>query len=63
MLIFQKFLQKNNGFVKFGGIILSQDKISILLADDNKDFCDILKNYLDKQSKVGGQAVLGRQTK
>lgn len=52
MLIFQKFLQKNNGFVKFGGIILSQDKISILLADDNKDFCDILKNYLDKQSNI-----------
>lgn len=31
---------------------MSQDKISVLLADDNKDFCDILKNYLDKQSNI-----------
>ena len=25
---------------------MNQDKIRVLLADDNKDFCDILKNYL-----------------
>ena len=31
---------------------MSQDKISVLLADDNKDFCDILKNYLDKQNNI-----------
>jgi two-component system response regulator (stage 0 sporulation protein A) len=27
---------------------MSQEKINILLADDNKDFCDVLRNYLDK---------------
>lgn len=26
--------------------------ISVLIADDNKDFCDILKNYLDKQDDI-----------
>ena len=31
---------------------MSQDKIRVLLADDNKDFCDILKNYLNKQSNI-----------
>ena len=31
---------------------MSSDKISVLLADDNKDFCDILKNYLDKQPEI-----------
>lgn len=31
---------------------MSQDKIHVLLADDNKDFCDILKNYLNKQSNI-----------
>ena len=31
---------------------MNSDKISVLLADDNKDFCDILKNYLDKQPEI-----------
>lgn len=31
---------------------MNQDKIRVLLVDDNKDFCDILKNYLDKQSNI-----------
>ncbi|MDK2903284.1 MAG: hypothetical protein PWQ93_1203, partial [Clostridiales bacterium] len=25
-----------------------EDKIRVLLADDNKDFCDILAEYLNK---------------
>lgn len=28
---------------------MNQNKIRILITDDNKDFCDILKNYLEKQ--------------
>ena len=28
---------------------MNQNKIKILIADDNKDFCDILKTYLQKQ--------------
>ncbi len=31
---------------------MSQDKISVLIVDDNKDFCDILRNYLDKQENI-----------
>lgn len=31
---------------------MNQDKIRVLLADDNKDFCDILKNYLNKQPNI-----------
>jgi two-component system, response regulator, stage 0 sporulation protein A len=35
---------------------LNNNKITILLADDNKDFCDILQKYLDKQD---GFEVIG----
>lgn len=31
---------------------MNQDKIRVLLADDNKNFCDILKNYLNKQPNI-----------
>lgn len=31
---------------------MNQKKITVLLADDNKDFCDILKNYLEKQPDI-----------
>ncbi|WP_250278050.1 sporulation transcription factor Spo0A [[Clostridium] colinum] len=31
---------------------MNHDKITVLIADDNKDFCDILKNYLDKQPDI-----------
>lgn len=33
-------------------VILSQNKLKILIADDNKDFCDVLKNYLEKQDDM-----------
>ena len=36
----------------FGGLILKKDNINVLIVDDNKDFCDILKNYLDKQEDI-----------
>ncbi len=53
MLIYQKYLALIlNDLYLLGGIVLSQDKIRVLLVDDNKDFCDILKNYLDKQSNI-----------
>lgn len=35
-----------------GGIILSQSKIKVLLADDNKDFCDVVSSYLNKQEDI-----------
>lgn len=28
---------------------MEKSKFTILIADDNKDFCDVLKNYLNKQ--------------
>lgn len=28
---------------------MNHKKLKILIADDNKDFCDVLKNYLEKQ--------------
>lgn len=40
-----------------GGIILSQNKIKVLLADDNKDFCDVLTSYLSKQEDIEVAAV------
>lgn len=40
-----------------GGIILSQNKIKVLLADDNKDFCDVLTSYLSKQEDIEVVAV------
>lgn len=31
---------------------MSQDKIKVLLADDNKDFCDVVVSYLNKQEDI-----------
>lgn len=31
---------------------MNQNKLRILIADDNKDFCDVLSNYLGKQSDM-----------
>jgi len=31
---------------------LSQDKIKVLLADDNKDFCDVVRGYLEKSDDI-----------
>jgi two-component system, response regulator, stage 0 sporulation protein A len=36
---------------------LNEEKIKVLLADDNKDFCDIVQKYLDKQSDIEVVAV------
>src|SRR5699024_215746 len=35
-----------------GGITLNQTKIRLLLADDNKDFCDVVSAYLNKQEDI-----------
>lgn len=43
------FCEKNKKITNLGGIALNQKKLRILIADDNKDFCDVLKNYLEKQ--------------
>lgn len=31
---------------------MNQNKLKILLADDNKDFCDVICNYLEKQNDM-----------
>jgi two-component system response regulator (stage 0 sporulation protein A) len=31
---------------------VEQNAIKVLLADDNKDFCDVLSSYLEKQSDI-----------
>lgn len=31
---------------------MKEEKISVLIADDNKDFCDVLSNYLNKQKDM-----------
>ena len=31
---------------------MSHNKIRVLLADDNKDFCDVVSTYLDKQDDI-----------
>lgn len=36
---------------------MSQNKIKVLLADDNKDFCDVLTSYLSKQEDIDVVAV------
>lgn len=36
---------------------MSQDKIKVLLADDNKDFCDVLVSYLNKEEDISVVAV------
>jgi len=35
---------------------MNQEKIRVLLADDNRDFCDVLRGYLEKASDI---AVVG----
>lgn len=36
---------------------MGKDKIKVLLADDNKDFCDILSGYLNSQEDISVEAV------
>ena len=31
---------------------MNQSKIKVLLADDNKDFCDVVSSYLNKQENI-----------
>lgn len=31
---------------------MNQNKLTVLIADDNKDFCDVVSNYLEKQSDM-----------
>lgn len=40
-----------------GGIILNQNRIKVLIADDNKDFCDMLKNHLNNKDDMEVVAV------
>lgn len=35
-----------------GGVTLKNNKIQIVISDDNKDFCEILSEYLGKQSDM-----------
>lgn len=36
---------------------MNQNKIKVLLADDNKDFCDVITNHLNKQEDMTVVAV------
>lgn len=36
---------------------MSQNKIKVILADDNKDFCDVVSSYLNKQEDIDVIAV------
>jgi len=40
-----------------GGIILSQNKIRVLLADDNRDFCDVVCSHLNKLEDIAVVSV------
>ena len=31
---------------------MSQNKIKVILADDNKDFCDVVSYYLNKKENI-----------
>lgn len=39
-------------FIQVGGVILQETKIKIVLADDNKDFSQILMEFLNKQEDM-----------
>ena len=39
-------------FIQVGGVILQETKIKIVLADDNKDFSQILREFLNKQEDM-----------
>jgi len=41
-----------DGIYRSEGYILGKEKIKVLLADDNKDFCDILSSYLNSQEDI-----------
>lgn len=43
---------RNYNLITIGGIILSQNKIKVLLADDNKDFCDVVVSHLNQQEDM-----------
>ena len=47
--IYMKIFTKNT--MLMGGIIM-KDKIKIVLADDNKDFCQVLKEYLSNEEDI-----------
>lgn len=40
------------GLILRGGFIVKNQKIQIVLADDNRDFCEILAEYLNKQEDM-----------
>ena len=31
---------------------MNKEKLTVLIADDNKDFCDCLSNYIEKQEDM-----------
>ena len=35
-----------------GGITLNEDKIRMALVDDNEEFCNVLKEFLNKQEDI-----------
>ena len=51
MYIYYMLLFKQKKWIS-GGTIVESNKIKILIADDNEDFCDIMREYLERQKDI-----------
>ena len=51
MYIYYMLLFKQKKWIS-GGAIVESNKIKILIADDNEDFCDIMREYLERQKDI-----------
>jgi two-component system response regulator (stage 0 sporulation protein A) len=45
-------LEKCGFYLLLRGFIDMNERITVLIADDNKDFCDIISQFLDKQEDI-----------
>jgi two-component system response regulator (stage 0 sporulation protein A) len=41
------------------GFLRMQNRIRVLIADDNKEFCDIVRRYLEKQDDMEVIGIAG----
>ena len=52
ILIYNKSSQKIYNIMCMGGLLLLEQKMKILIADDNKDFSDILMEFINRQEDM-----------